>query len=63
MDFFYFMCMCNYTCISIYVHHVHSWSPQKPEDGIRSHGTRITGSYESSDMGPGNLNPGSLQEH
>ena len=39
------MCM-NVLSKYTYEHHVHTWSPLRSEEGIRSHGTRITNDCE-----------------
>lgn len=41
------MCECLYVCMK---YHINTWCPHRPKEGIRSLGTRVTGSCHPPDV-------------
>lgn len=40
--------VCLHFCICVCVYYVHAWCPRRPEEGVRSPGTGVTGGCEPS---------------
>lgn len=57
----YFILCVLVFCSIVFVHHLHAWCLQRPEVGVRSSGSGVTGGCEPS-RGCWELNPGPLKK-